>query len=221
MGYIRFLGHSAFEIELDGKRIYVDPWIHNPQSPITLEDIDRADIVVITHYHGDHVGDAVDIAKKTGATTVGIYEIASEMESKGLEAVGMNIGGPAVVKGIKIVLTPAVHSSEKGSPTGVILIGKEATIYHAGDTGLFYDIALYAQLYPIDYAFVPIGGHFTMDPVQAGLFVSLFKPRFAIPMHFGTFPVLYGKAEEFAQEVSKRNIPTKVIVLKPGERITV
>lgn len=220
MGYIRFLGHSAFEIELDRRRVYIDPWLRNPQAPITPEDVDRADIIVITHYHGDHVGDAVDIAKKTGAKVVGIYEIASAMESKGLEAVGMNIGGPATVDGLKIVLTPAAHSSERGSPTGVILIGRESTVYHAGDTGLFYDIALYAQLYPIDYALVPIGGHFTMDPVQAGLFVSLIRPRFAIPMHFGTFPVLYGKPEDFAREVSRRNLPTKVIVLKPGESIT-
>ena len=219
MGYIRFLGHSAFEVEVDGKRIYIDPWLGNPDSPLKVSDVDRADIVVVTHFHGDHAGDAEEIAKKTGAKIVAVYEIASYYEKKGLKAVGMNIGGPADVDGVKILFTPAAHSSEIGVPTGVIILGREAVIYHAGDTGLFSGMELYGRLYKIDYALVPIGGHFTMDPEQAALFVSTFKPRVAVPMHYGTFPVLYGSPDKFREYVRKYSPGTHVVVLRPGEKL--
>ncbi len=217
MGYIRYLGHSAFKVKLDGVLIYIDPWLSNPSSPITVEDVDDADLVLITHFHGDHVGEAEEIARKTGAKIVAVYEIASHFEEKGLKAIGMNIGGPASVNGIKIMFTPAAHSSQIGVASGVLILGREAIVYHAGDTGLFGGMELYGRLYSIDYALVPIGGHFTMDPQQAALFVSTFKPKYAIPMHYGTFPVLYGKPEEFKKYVNMYSPHTKVLVLKPGE----
>jgi len=217
MGYIRYLGHSAFEIRLGETTVYVDPWLGNPASPISVDEVSEGDVVVVTHFHGDHVGDTEAIARRTGATVVAVYEIASYFEERGLRAVGMNIGGPAEINGIRILFTPAAHSSQVGVASGVILVGEEATVYHAGDTGLFAGMELYGKLYPIDYALVPIGGHFTMDPQQAALFVSTFRPRHAIPMHYGTFPVLYGKPEEFEKYVALYAPDTQVITLKPGE----
>jgi len=219
MGYLRYLGHSAFEVDIDGKIVYIDPWLSNPKSPVSIDDISRADIIVVTHFHGDHVGDAEKLARATGAKIASIFEVAEYFEKRGLNAVGMNIGGPADIDGLKILLTPAAHSSELGAPTGVIILGKEAVVYHAGDTGLFGGMELYGRLYSIDYALVPIGGHFTMDPEQAGLFVSTFRPRVAIPMHYGTFPVLYGRPEEFVESVKRYSPDTRVVVSNPGEKI--
>ncbi len=219
MGYVKYLGHAAFEVELDSKIIYFDPWISgNPKAPIKVSDIKRADLVLVTHDHGDHLGDAAEICRRTGATFVGVYELALKMESEGVRnTVGMNIGGPAEVKGLKIIAVPATHSSTVGTPVGFIVIGKEGTVYHAGDTGLCSTVALYAELYPIDIALVPIGGHFTMDPKQAATFVKIIKPKVVIPMHYGTFPVIDKDPNEFKKLVEEYAPGVKVVVLKPGE----
>ena len=220
MGYVKWLGHAAFEILLDGKIIIVDPWLStNPKAPCKPEDIKKADIVLVTHDHGDHLGDAVEIAKRTGACFAGVFELANFMKEKGVEkSIGMNIGGDTLINGIKIILVPAFHSAERGREVGYIIKGKEASIYHAGDTGLFYDIKLYAELYSIDIALVPIGGLFTMDPYQAAKFVSLIKPKVAIPMHYGTFPPINRSPNDFAKAVKELGLETRVIILKPGEK---
>ncbi|RLE94768.1 MAG: metal-dependent hydrolase [Thermoprotei archaeon] len=220
MGYVKWLGHAAFEILLDNKIILIDPWLStNPKAACKPEDIKSVNIILVTHDHGDHLGDAVEIAKRTGACFAGIYELVNFMREKGVEkTIGMNIGGEAEVEGIKIILVPAYHSAERGREVGYIVRGKEASVYHAGDTGLFYDIKLYAELYPIDIALVPIGGLFTMDPYQAAKFISLFKPKVAIPMHYGTFPPIDKNPEDFAKAVKELGVETKVVILKPGEK---
>ncbi len=218
---IRYLGHAAFEVVLDGKRILVDPWITgNPKSPVKVGDV-SADIVIVTHDHGDHgFDDAVEIAKK-GATFVSIFEIATKAGEKGAkDTVGMNIGGPAEIKGLKIALTQAFHSGT-ANPTGVVVIGKEGSFYHAGDTGLFGDMKLIGEIYHPKVAMLPIGSHFTMDPVEASYAVQFIRPEIAIPMHYGTFPILTGTPEKFQEEVRKRAPETKVIALKPDESIEV
>lgn len=218
---IRYLGHAAFEVLLDGKKILVDPWITgNPKSPVKLEGM-SADIVIVTHEHGDHgFDDAVEIAKK-GAKFVGIFELATKAGEKGAkDAVGMNIGGPADIDGLKIVLTQAFHSST-ANPTGVVVIGKGGSFYHAGDTGLFGDMKLIGEIYHPEVAMLPIGSHFTMGPVEASYAVKFIKPKIAIPMHYGTFPVLTGTPEEFMEEVKKRAPETEVIPMKPGESVEV
>ncbi len=221
MGHLRYLGHSAFEIEMNGKKILIDPWIENPQSPSKLDEFDKVDYIIVTHDHGDHLGNAFDIAKKTGATIVAIFEIAQFASENGVEkSVGANIGGPIKLEdGLEIVFTPALHSSGKGAPTGVVVIGEESTIYHAGDTGVFGDMALISELYAPKIALLPIGGHFVMGPKEAAKAVELLKPEIAIPMHYGTFPVLWGTPEEFKKHVEERGLNTKVVVLKPGEKI--
>ena len=214
---IRYLGHAAFEVVLDGKRILVDPWITgNPKSPVNVDEMD-ADIVIVTHEHGDHgFDDGVEIAKK-GATFVSIFEIANRASEKGVkDAVGMNIGGPAEIKGLKIALTQAFHSGT-ANPTGVVVMGKEGSFYHAGDTGLFGDMRLIGEIYHPKVVMLPIGSHFTMDPVEASYAVKFIKPDIAIPMHYGTFPVLTGTPESFEEEVKRRAPETKVKVLEPGE----
>lgn len=226
MGKLIWLGHSTFYLELDDARILIDPWINNPKAPSKLPDLTRLDLVVVTHAHFDHIGDAVEVMKKSGqAKLVAIYEIASDVASKGIgedRVIGGNIGGPinTGVKGIKVALTSATHSSPLGSPTGVVVIGREATIYHAGDTGVTMDMKIIGDIYRPKIALLPIGGHFTMDPREAAYAVELIKPEIVIPMHYGTFPVLYGKPEEFKNLVEQQDGGTKVVILNPGEEFT-
>ncbi|OYT30629.1 MAG: metal-dependent hydrolase [Thermofilum sp. ex4484_79] len=220
MGYIRWLGHASFEIKLKEKVVLIDPWISgNPVAPITLEELTAPDVVLVTHYHGDHYADATKICRKFNATLVSIYEIAQHAAGEGIsKTVGMNIGGVANVEGLEIVMTPALHSSEIGSPVGYIVAEGNTSVYHAGDTGLFYDIKLYAELYPIDIALVPIGGYFTMNSRQAAKFISLFSPKVAIPMHYNTFPAIRQDPKKFEEYVKQYSPATKVVILKPGEK---
>jgi len=219
--YIKWLGHAAFEINLDNKVILIDPWLStNPKAAVSPSEIKAVDIILVTHDHGDHLGDAVELAKRLNATLVSVYETASKTANMGVKnTVGMNVGGDVVVKGLKIVMTPALHSSDTGTPCGFIVVGSKNTVYHAGDTGFFSDIKYYSKAYPIDVALIPIGSVFTMNPFMAALFVSLFKPKIAIPMHYGTFDVLTGKPEEFSKHVSELSPEVKVVTLSPGDKI--
>lgn len=220
MDYVKWLGHAAFELSLDSKRILVDPWLTgNPLACCSPRDLEKADIILVTHDHGDHLGDAIEIAKRFDSTLVAIYEIAVHAQQKGVKrTIGTNIGGYVEVEGLKIVVTPALHSSERGVPVGFIVIGSKHSIYHAGDTGFFSDIKYYAEVYPIEVALVPIGGTFTMDPILAAKFVSIFKPKIVVPMHYNTFPPIRQNPEEFKKAVEKYSPETKVIILKPGEK---
>ena len=226
MGYLRYLGHAAFEIQLDGKKILVDPWLENPLSPVKPGDVKDIDLVIVTHDHFDHLGNTVEVLKNNPkAKFAGIFELASFIgEQVGNDRViGGNIGGPMRIDldgtVIEVALTMATHSASRGSPTGVVIRGKEATIYHAGDTGVFYSMKLIGEIYKPDIALLPIGGHFTMDPVEAAKAVELIRPKIAVPMHYATFPLLYGKAEEFKKLVEDKCLPTKVEILKPGEKL--
>lgn len=220
MGYVRWYGHAAFELFLDGKKILIDPWVSNPRSPVGVKDLKSVDLIVITHGHDDHVGDVLEILERNQhAKVVSVFEIANYLSGKGAkgEMVGGNIGGPIIVDDVKVVLVPATHSSPVGVPTGAVIIGKEATIYHAGDTGLAAEMSFVGELYRPKIALLPIGGHFTMGPVEAAKAVTLIKPEVVIPMHYGTFPVLWGKPEDFKKYVEEQRVPVKVVVLKPGE----
>lgn len=217
---IRFLGHAAFEIK-GSKRILIDPFLTgNPRATAKPEDFDKVDLVLITHAHGDHLGDAVEIAKRTGAKIVAMYDISTYLieSNKGITTVGMNYG-PTEIDGVKIVQVPAWHSSSDGktnigNPCGYIVEIDGVKIYHAGDTYVFKDMELFAELYGIDVALLPIGGHFTMGPKEAAKAVELLKPKYVIPMHYNTFPPIAQNPEEFRELVGDK---AEVVILDPGE----
>lgn len=226
MGYVRWLGHATFEVKIDDYLVLIDPWLTNPASPVSTEEYkDRVDLIIVTHDHGDHIGEAIELLKlNPRAKFAAVYEIANDVlsklgQSESNRIIGANIGGPLKMDmDLKVLFTPAAHSSGKGVPTGVVVIGKEATIYHAGDTGLIAEMQFIGELYKPDIAMLPIGGHFTMDEVQAAKAVELIKPKVAIPMHYNTFPVIQADPEKFKKLVEEKNIGTKVVVLKPGEK---
>lgn len=216
---IKWLGHAAFEIDIAGKRVLIDPFLkENPSSPLKPEEFEHVDVVVITHDHGDHFGDSVEIAKKHNSTIVSVYETASKAAGEGVQnCIGMNIGGTVKIDGLTISLTPAFHSMSS-NPCGAVLSDGKTCIYHAGDTTVFQDMKLIRQLYKPTVALLPIGGFYTMGPREAALATSLIKPKIVIPMHYNTFDVIKKDPEEFKRELKKIKIRgVKVVVLKPGE----
>ena len=192
---LRWLGHSCFEIKA-GKTVLIDPFIDgNPSATVSSEELEP-DIIAVTHGHADHLGDTVSIALRTGCTVVCIHEVSQYLRTKGIQTMGMNIGGTVVLDGISFTMTDARHSSsidesgwtfDGGRAAGFIVKCNDTSIYHAGDTGLFMDMELISRLYNPDIAIVPIGGRYTMDAKDAALSISMMQPRMAIPMHYNTF----------------------------------
>ncbi len=224
---ITSLGHSAFLLE--GKdRILIDPFLTgNPLASTTADKVD-CDIICVTHGHGDHLGDAVDIARRTGAVVASIIEMSDWLEKTGVKSVGFNMGGTATIRKTKITMVPAFHSSSIGAPglefsaamaVGMV-IDSGKVVYHAGDTCVFGDMKLIGELYKPDVALLPIGGFFTMDPRQAALATGLINPKIAIPMHYGTWPPIEQDPKEF-EKLAKKSSKAKVVILKPGEHLEV
>ena len=215
---ISYLGHASFKIEADGKIIYVDPWLNGPTSPLKVGDIEKADLCLVTHDHGDHgYAEAVEICRNTGATFVAINELALKAKQDGVERVHtLNIGGSIEVDGVVITLVQAFHSSSLGTPTGFIVKMPSGTFYHPGDTGLFGDMGLFGELYGVDLFFVPIGSYYVMGIKEAVKAVELVGPKVTIPMHYDTFPVIEANPKQFYQMVTDKG-KTKVEVMKPGD----
>ncbi|MDL1969776.1 MAG: metal-dependent hydrolase [Candidatus Desulfofervidaceae bacterium] len=222
---ITWLGHAAFKIEGAGKKIYIDPWLENPQSPLNWQEVNDADLILVTHDHFDHTGQAAEIAKQSNGMVVANVETARKFAELGVPTEniahggsGLNIGGSFNFANIKITMTQAYHSTATGAPIGyVIRFPNGINIYHAGDTGIFSEMKLIGELYPLTVALLPIGDVFTMDAYQAAHALKLLKPQIAIPMHYGTFPIIAQNAIEFVEYASKLAPETKVVVLKPGE----
>jgi len=217
-----WLGHAAFLLEVAGKKVLIDPWITgNPACPLKLEEIGRADVVCVSHDHGDHLGDAFTICKRHGSKLVCVYEVGCRAEEEGVkpeQICGMNVGGTIELEGLRITLFPAIHSCSCGVPVGFVVRGEGKTVYHAGDTALFSDMALIPRLYgPVDVALLPIGGYYTMGPEEAAEATAMIKPRAVIPMHYATFPVLVKDASGFEKLVSEKCPEVKVVALRPGE----
>lgn len=223
---ITWLGHATFLIESPkGTRIVTDPWLKdNPKCPPAYHELDRADVVTVSHGHFDHLGSAADLAKRTGASVVSNFEIVSYLQAQGVASgIGMNKGGTVDVKGIRLTFVHAVHSSGISTENGLVYGGEAGgfviqlenglAIYHAGDTNVFSDMALIKDLYRPDIALLPIGGHFTMSPKEAAYAVRLLGPSVVIPMHYGTFPVLTGTPDAFRDLVGDQ---AQVVVLEPG-----
>ncbi|MFB6259215.1 MAG: metal-dependent hydrolase [Thiohalorhabdaceae bacterium] len=227
---VTWLGHAAFKIETpSGGVMLVDPWITNPandRGEAILADTAAVDRILITHAHPDHVGNAVELAKKTGARLVAPFELGQQLKAQGYpkDQVGMdglmNIGGTvSILDGeVKVLMTRAVHSSglersgdDAGAPSHYygaspvgyrIKIEAGPAIYHAGDTDVFGDMELIRKLSPVDVMLAPIGGHFTMDPERAAYAVNrLIQPEVVVPMHYGTFGVLEGRPADLADHL--------------------
>jgi L-ascorbate metabolism protein UlaG (beta-lactamase superfamily) len=224
---VNYLGHSAFLIE-GRNRILVDPFLRGNPKASTTPDKVQCDIICVTHGHSDHLGDTVEIARRTGATVACIVEMSDYLEKCGVKSLGFNMGGPAKILDSSITLVPAFHSSSIGAPglefsaampVGVV-VDSGKVVYHAGDTCVFGDMKLIGQMYKPDLALLPIGGFFTMDPKQAAMAVDLIKPKVAVPMHYSTWPPIEQDPKEFERLV-KKSSKTKVVIMQPGESLEV
>ncbi|MCX7840142.1 MAG: metal-dependent hydrolase [Anaerolineae bacterium] len=219
---LTWYGHACWKIETGTHTLLLDPFLTgNPVAPISPEQV-KPDYILVSHGHGDHLGDTVSIAKRTGATVISNYEIASYCEGQGCKAHPLHIGGSREFPFGHLKLTIAHHGSSfpdgryAGNPAGFLLTMGKVKIYDAADTGLFYDMKLIGEE-GIDVALLPIGDNFTMGPDDALRAVRLIKPKVLIPMHYNTFDLISQDPKSFAARV-KRSVPkTRVVVLKPGE----
>jgi L-ascorbate metabolism protein UlaG (beta-lactamase superfamily) len=229
---IRFLGHACFELSDGDTRVLVDPFLTgNPKAAVQASDVNPTH-VFLTHGHGDHWGDIVDIAKRTGAQCVAIVEIANELNGHGVEnTVDPNLGGTVEFEGGWVRLVPAWHTSTTPGgtanvPAGLVINLGGKTVYHLGDTALFSDLRLVAERDELDAALVCIGGHYTMDRHDAAIACALIAARTVIPCHYNTFPPIETDAQAFKADVEKRTAgegrrQSTVEVLEPGESLSI
>jgi L-ascorbate metabolism protein UlaG (beta-lactamase superfamily) len=242
--HLTWYGQSAFKITTGtGKLLLIDPWLTNPvfeRGKEELAALDRVDLILLTHGHSDHIGNSVEIGKRTGAILVSNFELNATMisvlgypEAQATGETTGHLGGElSLLDGeIKVQFVPAWHGSSvqkeengppvyAGNPTGLIVaVHNGPTIYHTGDTDLFSDMALVKRFHKVDIMLVCIGDHYTMGPARAAEAVKLVAPRTVIPMHYGTFPVQTGTPEAFERELKKRKVKAQLRVMKPGETI--
>lgn len=223
---LKYFSHSAFQVTMNsGIKILIDPYLDdNPGSPVKSGDV-AADYIILSHAHGDHLGDAVKIASKSKVTFICVNELGNYLASKGLTAHNMNIGGGYNFEFGRVKFTIAHHGSQTpegtyaGEPAGIILKADGKTIYHTGDTGLFLDMQLIGEVNgPIDYMLLPIGDNFTMDINDAVRAVQMVRPGLAIPMHYNTFNVIKSDPMEFKKKAEAAGIKSRVLDF--GEEIS-
>jgi L-ascorbate metabolism protein UlaG (beta-lactamase superfamily) len=224
-----WLGHATFAMTSPGgKRLLFDPWVTtNPSTPESAKQVGAIDLMLLTHGHDDHTGDAVRVARETRAHVVAPYELSLWLQQKGLQNVtGMNPGGTLSALGLSITMVPAYHSSSTtvedgrtvylGVATGYVIKFEDGlTIYFAGDTSVFGDMRLIAEIYAPQIAFLPIGDLYTMGPLEAAKACELLAVQQVVPMHFGTFPALTGTPAQLRKLVEPRGV--QVLELKHGE----
>jgi L-ascorbate metabolism protein UlaG (beta-lactamase superfamily) len=226
MATLTWLGHASFRLDTDdGKRIYIDPFLQgNPSTPDSEKIPERCDVIAITHAHGDHCADVVDISKKfPAAEIVAMVELKPWLGSQGAnvgDLPGINKGGTQEIDGVKFTLVDARHSaaapdgSYGGSAAGLVIRAGGKSVYFAGDTCVFGDMALISRIYTPDVAVLPIGDWFTMGPEEAAVALELLGNPRCVPCHYGTFPVLTGTPEALAELTD-----AKIEAIKPGESI--
>jgi L-ascorbate metabolism protein UlaG (beta-lactamase superfamily) len=220
---VTFIGHACFLLDNGSQRILIDPFISGNPAAQATEDQKKAGFILVSHGHGDHLGDAVSLAKESGATIISNYEICSYCGSQGVQRIHpLHIGGGNRFAFGSVKLTIAHHGSSLGetfqyggNPCGFIIRTDGKVIYHAGDTGLFLDMQLIGELDKIDLALLPIGGNFTMDISDAARAVEFLRPRKAIPMHYNTFDVIACDPNDFVKRIKPMGV--EGIILKPGE----
>jgi len=231
---ITWYGHACVEVTTPGgKTILIDPWFGNPVSPKAADSVSACDLLLVTHGHGDHMGDAVAIASRLRPAWPCIHEmslwLARRLPGGGDAATGMNKGGTVSAAGLTITMTHADHSAGDwnaeggvplylGEPAGfVVQMENDFRIYHAGDTAVFGDMRLIGELYRPDVALLPIGGHYTMGPREAALAVELLGVKHVVPIHYGTFPILAGTPDELRAALTARGLTdVEIHALEPG-----
>jgi len=226
-----WLGHATFLFRSPGgKRILIDPWVAtNPACPESAKKIGDLDLILLTHGHADHAGDAVSLGRSSGARLVAPHELSVWLQGKGLQNVtGMNPGGTLAALGLSVTMVPAAHSSSAEEDGRIVYLGVAAgyvirfedgvTIYFAGDTSIFGDMRLIGEMYRPAIGFLPIGDMYTMGPEQAAKACELLGLRQVVPMHYGTFPALTGTPAKLRELVEPRGI--EVLELRPGETAT-
>jgi L-ascorbate metabolism protein UlaG (beta-lactamase superfamily) len=221
---LKYFSHSAFQITTkSGIIILIDPFFdNNPTSPVKSAQV-KADFIILTHAHGDHLGDGLQIAKRCNSKFIAVFELANYLSGKGANVHPMHIGGSHNFEFGKLKFTMAMHGTATpegnygGLAAGVILSIDGINLYHTGDTGLFYDMKLIGEMTSIDYMLLPIGDNFTMGINDAVKAVELANPKVAIPMHYNTFPIIEADPNEFKKKIEKIN--KKCIVLNYGSEI--
>lgn len=221
---LTYLGHSSVHIDTGEYKLIIDPFLTgNPVATVSAEDIE-ADYVLLTHGHSDHIGDAETIARGNQCPIIAIVELADFFAAKGLETIGMNLGGSCSFPFGKLKFSPALHSSSVqvdgtniylGNPAGILLELNGFTVYHAGDTALFTDMQLIGTRHRVDLAFIPIGDFFTMGPEDALTAAEWISARHVVPIHYNTFDLIRQDGDLFVSELSKIGITGHA--LKPGE----
>ncbi|MDQ6744795.1 MAG: metal-dependent hydrolase [Actinomycetota bacterium] len=218
---IRFLGHACFQISDGDATVLVDPFLSgNPKAAVSAEEV-QATTILLTHGHSDHIGDTVDIAKRTEAPVVAIVELANELAEDGVEVRDPNLGGTVKFDWGWVKLVPAWHTSTtpKGTvntPAGLLINFRDTLVYHLGDTCLFSDLQLVSKPTPIDVALMCIGGHYTMDRIDGVRAAEMIGAGTVIPCHYGTFPPIETDTDAFKSEVES-STSSKVVVLEPGQ----
>lgn len=221
MTTLTFLGQSAVLLEAGGTHVLVDPFLgDNPKATVSPDDV-PADLILLTHGHGDHLGDTVAIAKRTGAPVVAIVEVANELAGEGIDVVDLNLGGTHEFDGGWVRLVPAWHTGltpngTPHTPGGLVINLGGKTIYHLGDTALFSDLALPSRRDPLDLALIPIGGHYTMDRHDAVEAARLVGAPKVVPVHYDTFPPIETDAEAYKRDVEDAGIATVAVLPVDG-----
>ncbi|MDQ3823347.1 MAG: metal-dependent hydrolase [Actinomycetota bacterium] len=227
---LTWLGHGGFRLDSPGgKRIYLDPWLDNPNCPEGEKQPERIDVLALTHGHSDHIGNAVDLGKQHSPKVVAIFELANWLQSQGVPNaadLAMNKGGTVDADGVRFTMTQAVHSGGLVGEDGITYLGEPCgfvvelenghKVYFSGDTAVFGDMQLIGRMYEPDVAVLPIGDVFTMGPREAAMALELLGVKRCIPGHYATFPLLTGTPDEL-----RRLAPgVEVVAPQPGEAVT-